>query len=136
MSADDWVCCPKCKTNFKEFVKKCYGKISEEQFSLLKQLEELYDSESGDLDETFTEDDMAIMRDIEIQQKFDFIPENEHDQRIIETVRYDADSALCEDGLLHISESYWCQFCGAEWHVLQKFSEGKNNLFKELKNGN
>jgi len=52
------------------------------------------------------------------------------------TVRYDADSALCEDGLLHISESYWCQFCGAEWHVLQKFSEGKNNLFKELKNGN
>jgi len=41
------------------------------------------------------------------------------------TVRYDADSALCEDGLLHISESYQCQFCGAEWHVLQKFSEGK-----------
>jgi len=82
---------------FKEFVKNVMGRFTEEQFSLLKQLEELYDSESGDLDETFTEDDMAIMRDIEIQQKFDFIPENEHDQRIIETVRYDADSALCED---------------------------------------
>ena len=130
MSADDWVCCPKCKKIFKEFVKKCYGKISEEQFSLIKQLENLYDLESGDLDETFTKDELTIMRDIEIQQKFNFIPRNEHNQKIIETVRYDSDSALCEDGLLHISESYHCQYCGSEWLVLEKFSEGKNNSLK------
>lgn len=133
MSADDWVSCPKCKKYFKEFLSKCYGEIPEDQFSLLKRVEILYDKGTGDFDIEFTEDEMARLRDIEIQQKTNFIPDNEHDQRIIETVSHDGHSFLTEDGLLHVMESFECEFCRSEWDVNHKYEEGRNNLKKSGK---
>lgn len=133
MSATDWLCCPKCKKKFIEFVENQYGKVPVETYKLLERLKSLYENESGELDIEFNEEEYEVLYELEKNIDYKFIPENNHNQRIIETMRYDCNTTLGNDEILHIYEEYNCQHCGANWFVNKRFSEGKNNEFVDKK---
>lgn len=130
MSADDWVCCPICKKRSIDFIDKQYGKISVDEFKLLSRLRDLYVSGSGYINKEFSANELEILYALQTKLDFQFIPETESGDELIETVRVDEEIVLTEEDTLYVNISYSCQNCGSEWLVKNTFLKGLNKIKK------
>jgi len=143
MSATDYYFCPKCKNKVIDYVNKWillidneYGKVDLSTWEMLVKCKALI----IDYQKAWKNESESFKEPKDASKLFDYLEEHfEGDfdgceiqgvENSFTTIRYDSDTAISDDGLLDMSETYDCQCCDFHIEISKIWKEGKNEEAK------